>query len=73
MEITDYRFSRRHVLLGPVYTKHQRQRCHNSAMMLAILFSLNTMESLQNQVATHFQVTPLFSMIASVVAELWQR
>ena len=37
--------------------------------MLAILFSLKTMESLQNGVATHFRViplfrvTPLFSMI----------
>ena len=32
-------------------------------MMLAILFSLETMESLQNGVATHFRVIPLFSMI----------
>ena len=34
----------------------------NAAMTLAILFSLKTMESLQNGVATHFQATPLFSM-----------
>ena len=34
----------------------------NAAMTLAILFSLNTMKSLQNEVATHFQATPLFSM-----------
>ena len=27
-----------------------------------MLFSLKTMESLQNEVATHFQVPPLFSM-----------
>ena len=31
-------------------------------MMLAILFSLKKMESLQNRVATHFQTTSLFSM-----------
>ena len=48
--------------LGPVYTKRQRQCCDNAAMTLAILFSLKTMESLQNGVATHFQATPLFSM-----------
>ena len=29
---------------------------------LAILFSLKTIESLKNRVATHFQATPLFSM-----------
>ena len=33
-----------------------------SAMTLAILFSLKTIESLQNGVATYFQATPLFSM-----------
>ena len=36
----------------------------NAAMTLVILFSLKTMESLQNGVATDFQVTPLFSMSA---------
>ena len=50
------------VPLGSIYTKRQRQCCDNAAMMLAILFSLKTMESLQNGVATHFQATPLFSM-----------
>ena len=35
---------------GPVYTKRQRQRCDNSAMML------------QNGFATHFQASPLISM-----------
>ena len=43
--------------LGPVYTKRQRQYCDNSAMTLVILFTLKTMESLQNGVATHFQAT----------------
>ena len=47
--------------LGPVYTKRQHQRCDNSAMTLAILFSLKTMESLQTGFATHFQATLLFS------------
>ena len=45
-----------------IYTKRQRQCCDNWAMMLAILFSLKTIESLENGVATHFQVTPLISM-----------
>ena len=31
-------------------------------MTLAILFSLKTMELLKNGIATHFQVTTLFSM-----------
>ena len=31
----------------------------NASIMLAILLSLKTMESLQNGVATHFEVTPL--------------
>ena len=30
--------------LGPVYTKHQRQCCDNSAMTLVILLSLKSME-----------------------------
>ena len=49
-------------LLGPIYTKRQRQCCDNSAMTLAILFSLKTMELLQNGVTTYFQVIPLISM-----------
>ena len=49
-------------VLGPVYPKRKRQHCDNSATMLAILFSLKTMEPLKNGVATHFQATPLFSM-----------
>ena len=59
--------------LEPIYTKHQSQCCNNSAMMLVILFSLKTMESLQNGVVTHFRVTPLFfnkNSIASVLAAL---
>ena len=49
-------------LLGPIYTKRQRQCCNNSEMTLAILFSLKSMESLLNGVATYFQVTSLISM-----------
>ena len=37
-------------------------RLHHTAMTLAILFSLKTMESLQNGVASHFGVTALFSI-----------
>ena len=40
--------------LGSLYTKRQCQCCDNSVMMLAILFSLKTVESLQNGVATIF-------------------
>ena len=50
------------VRLRPIYIKRQGQHCDNSAMTLAILFSLKTLESLQNGVAAHFQVTSLFSM-----------
>ena len=59
--------------LGPIYTKRQRQGCDDA---FAIPFSLKTMESLQNGVATYFQVTPLISMRTeslSVMAELSQR
>ena len=52
----------RWIYLGSVYTNCQRRHCNNSAMMLVIRFSLQTMESLQNGVATHFQATSLFSM-----------
>ena len=45
-----------------VYTEHQHNRCDNSWMILAILFSLKTVESLHNGVATNFQMTPLFSI-----------
>ena len=36
----------------------------NATTMPAILLSLKTMESLQNRIATHFSVIPLFSMRA---------
>ena len=39
-------------------------------MMLVILFSLRTIELLQIGVATHFQVTPLFSMRTELLASL---
>ena len=47
---------------GLVYTKHQRQSCDNSAMMLEILSSLKTKESLGNGLQPHSGVTLLFSM-----------
>ena len=46
----------------PVYTKRQHQCCDNSPMTLAILFSLKTMESLQNGLKPYSGVTPLFSI-----------
>ena len=57
-------------LVGFVYTKRQLQRCHNSAMMAMILFSLKTMEWLQNGIAIHFQATPLLSMRTEMQASM---
>ena len=54
--------------LGSVYIKRQRQPCDNSAITLAILFSLKTMESLQIGVAIHFQATLFFSMRSEMLA-----
>ena len=47
---------------GPVYTKRQRQRCDNSVMMLVILFSLKSVESLENRLQPRSGATSLFSM-----------
>ena len=66
-------------VLGPIYTKRQRQRCDNSAMTLAILFSLKTVELLENGLQTHSRATPLFSMrtesqaSCSVDADAWYK
>ena len=62
-------------ILGPAYSSRQRHCCDNSAMMLAILFSLKTKKLLQIEVATHFQATPFLfneNSVASVIAE-WSR
>ena len=49
-------------MLGSVYTKRQH-RCYDiAAMTLAILFSLKTMESLENGLQTQSGAIPLFSM-----------
>ena len=45
-------------LLGPIYTKRQRQRCYDTCN--SVLNENNRV--LQNGFATHFQATPLFSM-----------
>ena len=55
-------------MLGPVNTKRRCQCCDDFAMMLAIVFSLKTMKSLQIGVATHFQMTPLFSTRTELLA-----
>ena len=44
--------------LGPIYTKRQQQLCNNCRDYVLI----ETMESLQNGVATHFEATTLFSI-----------
>ena len=59
-----------YVILGPGYTEHQRQRFDISVMTLATVFSLKTMESLENGLRLQPGVTPLFSMKAVSVALL---
>ena len=55
--------------LGPVYTKRQHQHCDNVATTLAILFSLKTMESLENRLQLLAEVSQLFSLrIESLVS-----
>ena len=44
------------LLVRAIYTKHQGQRCDNSAIML------------QNGFATHFQASPLISMTTESLA-----
>ena len=41
------------LMLGPVYIERQCQRCDYSAMKLAVLFSLKSMETLENGLQTH--------------------
>ena len=61
-------------LTGPVYTEHQSQHCDNSAIMLVILFSLKTMESLQNGLQPISSDAIVFNenSMASVITELSQ-
>ena len=49
--------------LGSVYTKRQRQHqcCDNSVMTLAIMFSLKTMELLEDWLQTPFWSDPIVS------------
>ena len=61
-QATRYHLCKQSTTLGPVNTKRQRQHCDNSAMMLAILFSLKSVELLKNGLQPHSGVTPLFSM-----------
>ena len=56
--------------LGLVYTKRQCQRCDNSSMRLAILFSFKTMESLENRLQPHSGATLLISMRTELQASL---
>ena len=69
--------------LGSVYSKRQRQCCDNSAMMLAISFSLKLAKSLENRLQPHSGATPLFSMrmesqassqsCRSIDADIWYK
>ena len=51
------------VAFGPIYTRRQQQCSLNDAMKLAILLSLKTIESLENEVATHFEATPVIAAL----------
>ena len=55
--------------LGPFYTKHQHQRCDHSAMTLVILFSLKSMETLENGLQTHYGA--LSQSCCSADADAW--
>ena len=54
--------------LGSVYTERQYKRRDNSATILVISFSLNTMESLENVLQPDSGATPLFSIWTVSVA-----
>ena len=58
--------------LGPIYSKRQHQCCEHSAMMIVILFSLKSMEMLENGLQPQSGVTIVFNenRIASVIAAL---
>ena len=59
--------------LGSIYTKHQRQRCNNSVMIPAILFSLKITVLLEKKVATPFWSDSIVfneNRIASIIAAL---
>ena len=67
------RIEKQSVKRWPVYTKHQRQHYDNSAMVLAILLPLQTMESLQKWGCNPFPSNSIVfneNRIASVIAEL---
>ena len=52
-----------------VYTKRQRQRCDHSAMTLAILFSLKSIEKLENGLQTYSGASS--QSCHSVVTDAW--
>ena len=55
---------------GPIYTKCRRQYCNNSAMILALLFSLKSTASLENGLQPYSGVTLLFSTRTVLLASL---
>ena len=54
---------------GHVYTKRQRQCCDHTAMTLVILFSLKSMEMLENGLQTHYGA--LSQSCCSFDADAW--
>ena len=55
-------------LLRPTKVPFTPSVSNNSTMTLAILLTLEPMESLQIRIETHFEATPLFSMRAVLLA-----
>ena len=64
-----YEFFRQTRVLGLICTKRQSQSCDNSAMTLAILFSLKTMELLEDGLHPQSGVTPFPVVINAVSAD----
>ena len=59
-------FAQANAVLGPVYTRRQLQHRDNAAMILVILFSLNTVAPEWG--CTLFRMTPLFSLRTVLLA-----
>ena len=54
--------------LGVVYYKRQRQLCDNTAISLATLFLLKTLESLENGLQIPSGAIPLFSCVITALS-----
>ena len=57
------------MFLGSIYIKRQPQRCDHSALRLAILFSLKSMETFENGLQPHSGVS--LQSCRSVDTDAW--